>query len=110
MHAHYKGYRIGVAKGTRFDGKKDDIGLRVRANQERADRMWVVKVCENRQEALYTEALFAYKYGIPMMVFHAFSNRSMRLGQHYIDALYDEIDTESRAQKLLEDLGFAMYS
>ena len=107
MHSQGKGYRIGVAKGTRFDGKKDDIGLRVRANQERADRMWVIKVCENRQEALYTECLLAYKYGIPMLVFHAFTNRSMLFSQEYIDAIYREIDTESRAKTLMADLGLA---
>ncbi|MGH7158081.1 MAG: UvrD-helicase domain-containing protein [Candidatus Saccharimonadales bacterium] len=107
MYSGQKGYRIGVAKGTRFDGKKEDIGLRVRANQERADRMWVLKVCDTRQEALYFEALFAYKYGIPMTVFFAFANRSMQFGQPYIDALYKEIDTGKRAKELITDLGLA---
>ena len=107
MYSAAKGYRIGMAKGTRFDGKKDDIGLRVRANQERADRMWILKVCASREAAVYTEALFAYKYGIPMLVFHAFSNRSMRFGQQYIDALYKEIDTEKRAKELMADVGLA---
>jgi DNA helicase-2/ATP-dependent DNA helicase PcrA len=105
MHSRTKGYRIGLTRGTRFDGKKHDVGLRVRANQERADRMWVLKVCNSRQEAVYAEALFAYKYGIPMLVFHAFANRSMQLGQAYIDALYEEIDTEQRAKSLMTDLG-----
>lgn len=103
MHAQHMGYRIGVAKGTRFDGKKDDIGLRVRANQERADRMWVLKVCGGRQEALYYESLLAYKYGIPMTVFHAFGNRSMQFGQNYIDEIYRQIDTEGRAKQLMND-------
>lgn len=107
MHARGKGYRIGVAKGTRFDGKKDDIGLRVRANQERADKMWVLKVCDDRQEALYNEALFAYKYGIPMLVFHAFNNRKMLFKQEYIDAIYTQIDTEDRAKKLFADTGLS---
>jgi DNA helicase-2/ATP-dependent DNA helicase PcrA len=107
MYSRSKGYRIGMTKGTRFDGKKDDIGLRVRANQERADRMWVLKVCESREEAVYTEALFAYKYGIPMMVFHAFANRSMLTEQTYIDALFSEIDTKARAQTLMTELGLA---
>ena len=105
MHSRAKGYRIGLAKGTRFDGKKDDTGLRVRANQERADRMWIIKVCESLEEAKYTECLFAYKYGIPMLVFHAFANRSMALSQEYIDAIYHEIDTEQRAKKLMAELG-----
>lgn len=107
MYSHEKGYRIGIAKGTRFDGKKDDIGLRVRANQERADRMWVIKVCQSRQEALYMESLLAYKYGIPMLVFHAFANRSMQFSQKYIDAIYAEIDTASRAKELMADKGLA---
>jgi DNA helicase-2/ATP-dependent DNA helicase PcrA len=107
MHSRSKGYRIGVAKGTRFDGKRDDTGLRVRANQERADRMWIVKVCADRQEAMYNEALFSYKYGIPMLVFHAFSNRSMLFKQEYIDAIYKEIDTKQRAKELMDDLGLS---
>lgn len=107
MYSSEKGYRIGLAKGTRFDGKKDDIGLRVRANQERADRMWIIKVCKDKDEAIYTESLYAYKYGIPMLVFHAFANRSMYISQKHIDAIYSEIDTEERAKKLMTELGLA---
>ncbi|MGH7195346.1 MAG: UvrD-helicase domain-containing protein [Candidatus Saccharimonadales bacterium] len=107
MHAAGKGYRVGVAKGTRFDGKKDAIGLRVRANQERADRMWVIKVCQTREEALYHESLLAYKYGIPMLVFHAYLNRSMHFSQKYIDAIYQEIDTKKRAANLMADFSLS---
>jgi DNA helicase II / ATP-dependent DNA helicase PcrA len=107
MYSRDMGYRIGLAKGTRFDGRKDDIGLRVRANQERADRMWIIKVCTSREEAAYTESLFAYKYGIPMLVFHAFSNRSMHFSQKYIDALYKEIDTKKRAKELMAEVGLS---
>jgi len=107
MYSRSKGYRIGTAKGTRFDGKKDDIGLRVRANQERADRMWVLRVCKRREEAAYIESLFAYKYGIPMLVFHAYDNRAMKFGQKYIDAIYEEIDTAKRANELMADMGLA---
>jgi DNA helicase-2/ATP-dependent DNA helicase PcrA len=105
MYAKGYGYRIGMAKGSRFDGKKDDIGLRVRANQERADRMWILKVCENREEAAFNEALLAYKYGIPMMVFHAYDNRAMKFSQESINALFVEIDTTSRAKQLMADIG-----
>jgi DNA helicase-2/ATP-dependent DNA helicase PcrA len=107
MYSAAKGYRIGMTKGTRFDGKKDDVGLRVRANQERADCMWILKVCEHREEAAYVESLLAYKYGIPMLVFRAFANRSMKFGQQYIDAIYGEIDTEKRAKELMADIGLA---
>jgi DNA helicase-2/ATP-dependent DNA helicase PcrA len=103
MYARLYGYRIGMVKGTRFDGKKTDVGLRVRANQERAERMWVIKVCQDRQTALYYEALFAYQYGIPMLLFHAYANRAMHFEQSSIDALYREINTEERAKQLMQD-------
>ncbi|HET8709189.1 MAG TPA: 3'-5' exonuclease, partial [Candidatus Saccharimonadales bacterium] len=105
MFSKKYGYRIGQAKGTRFDGKKNDIGLRVRANQERADRMWIIKTCVSHEEATYFEALFAYKYGLPMLVFHAFSNRAMGLSQEHIDDIYSQIDTTERAKNLMVDMG-----
>ncbi len=105
MYASAKGFRIGIAKGTRYDGRKDDIGLRVRANQERAERMWVLETCATKQDAQYYEALYAYRYGIPMMVFHAYANRSMALTQKHIDTLYAGIDTVTRAHELMRELG-----
>ncbi|HEY4160575.1 MAG TPA: UvrD-helicase domain-containing protein [Candidatus Saccharimonadales bacterium] len=107
MYSAAHGYRIGMTKGSRFDGKKYDIGLRVRANQERAERMWILKVCADRAEAQYHEALFVYKYGIPMLVFHAYENRAMQLKQPQIDELYKQIDTRSRVKQLMADLGVA---
>ncbi len=104
MYSRGKGYRIGITKGSRSDGRGYDSGLRVRANQERADRMWVLKICANRQEALYWESLYSYKYGIPMLLFHAYSNRQMKFDQKYIDSIFSEIDTKDRAQKLMSDL------
>lgn len=98
------GYRIGMAKGTRFDGRQNTIGLRVRSEQERADRMWVLKTCKTRAEAQYFEALYSYSYGIPMMVFRAYLNRSMNITQERIDELYRNIDTAARAEKLMTDL------
>jgi len=103
MFSKEKGYRVGITKGSRFDGKKNDIGLRIRANQERASRMWILKICSTREEATYYEALYASQYGLPMMVFHAYKNRSMKLTQDLIDRLYEEIDTVNRAKKLMAE-------
>lgn len=104
MFHRTKGYRIGITKGTRFDGKKHDIGLRVRANQERADKVWVLRVCQDRATAQYYEALFSYTYGIPMTVFRADVNRQMNMSQTQIDELYQQINTHERVQQLCTDL------
>lgn len=103
MFSSNKGYRVGTAMGTRFNGRKHDVGLRIRANQERADRMWILKVCKNKSEATFYENLYSYKYGIPMMVFNS-ESFSMKLNQKYIDAIYEEIDTKKRAMLLMKDL------
>ncbi len=105
MYRKDKGYRIGIASHARSDGIKPDLqmGLKVRSNQENADRMWVLKVCQDRGEAHFWESFFAFKYGIPTTIFHV-RGRRMRMSQGYIDRLFAELDTTSNAQTLLADL------
>lgn len=105
MYAAEQGYRIGVTKARRYDGKGYDVGLRVRANQERADKMWILRVCDTRSEAQYYEALYAYEYGIPMLVFRASDNKGVQFNQNQIDSLYSSIDTGMRVQRLFVELG-----
>jgi DNA helicase II / ATP-dependent DNA helicase PcrA len=104
MHRKDKGYRIGIASHARSDGSSIKIGLQVRSNQENATNMWVLKVCESREEAHYWEAYYSVKYGIPTSVFHV-RGRRMRMSQQHIDRLFKEIDTETNANQLMTDLG-----
>ncbi|MBI4771274.1 MAG: UvrD-helicase domain-containing protein [Chloroflexi bacterium] len=105
MYRKDKGYRVGIASHARSDGVKPDLqmGLRVRSNQENADKIWVLKVCHTREEAYYWESLYAFKYGIPTTVFHV-RGRRMRMAQEQIDQLYREIDTADNARQLFADL------
>jgi len=104
MYRKDKGYRIGIASHARSDGKGLKIGLQVRSNQENADKLWVLKVCTDRNEAYYWEAFFSTTYGIPTTVFHV-RGRRMRMSQEYIDRLFEEIDTDTNANQLMTDLG-----
>ncbi|MBC8335260.1 MAG: UvrD-helicase domain-containing protein [Anaerolineales bacterium] len=103
MYRKDKGYRVGVASHSRSDGLSIKIGLQVRSNQEKADKIWVLKVCEDRAEAHYWEAFYAFSYGIPTTVFHT-SGRKMRFTQEKVNHLFEEIDTRSNAQRLMGDL------
>ena len=106
MHKRTKGFRIGITKSSRRDGGgKAQVGFLVRCNQEHADRMWILKVCKDRQEAQYYEILFSTTYGIPMLVFHT-GGRKMLLENHYITRLYKTIDTQKRAEQLFTDFGY----
>lgn len=105
MYRHDMGYRIGTTIGARSDGIHTHkiSGLAQRGNQEHADKMWLLKVCRTKDEALYFEQFFAFEYGIPTMIFHT-TGRNMRFSQAAINRLYAEIDTVSRAKRLMADL------
>lgn len=105
MYRKDKGYRIGIASHARSDGMSDSlqIGLKVRSNAENADKIWVLKVCENREDAHYWETFYSVQYGIPTAVFHV-RGRRMRMSQEKIDRLFSEIDTAGNAKKLFADL------
>lgn len=103
MYRKDKGYRIGIASHARSDGAELKIGLQVRSNQENAHKMWVLKVCQDRNEAYYWESYFSTAYGIPTSVFHV-RGRRMRMSQEYIDKLFQDIDTNENVQKLFEEL------
>jgi len=109
MYKKESGYRIGMAKGIRL-GKKNSysVGLCVRANQERAEKMWILKVCTSKTEAQYWEQYFGFFYGIPTLLFFA-GGRSMKFEQKYIDKIFKEINTRARAEKLFSDLDLNFY-
>jgi DNA helicase II / ATP-dependent DNA helicase PcrA len=105
MYRKDKGYRIGIASHARSDGVSPElqVGLRVRSNQENADRIWVLKICQDREEAHYWEAYYSFAYGIPTTVFHV-RGRRMRMSQDQIDRLFNAIDTDANAGRLFSDL------
>jgi DNA helicase II / ATP-dependent DNA helicase PcrA len=105
MYRNDKGYRIGRSIGLRTRGNREAkiLGLQVRSNQENADKMWILKVCETKSEAAYYETLYSSRYGIPTMVFHLRGRGGMNLTQDLIDKLYAEIDTNARVKQLFAD-------
>ena len=107
MHRRDRGYRIGIAKSTRSPRQEEwRTGLAQRGNQEKADKMWILRVCATRSEAQYYEALYAFQYGIPTAVFDP-CGRKMQLSQQQISRLYSQIDTHERAQKLMKELSIS---
>jgi DNA helicase II / ATP-dependent DNA helicase PcrA len=103
MYRADKGYRIGITRGIRHPGKTEVNGLMVRANQERADKMWIVLTTSLLAEARFYEELLSIKYGIPKTLFYSLKREPMVFQQEHIDRLYKEIDTFSNAERLMED-------
>lgn len=98
------GYRIGTTRGVRASKQGDIVsGLQVRANQDVADAMWVLRTSRSPAEALFYEHFYSVKYGIPTMVFFV-RGRRMKITQNWIDRLYTDIDTDEGAERLMAEL------
>ncbi|MDF2505138.1 UvrD-helicase domain-containing protein [Clostridium sp.] len=103
MYKKGMGYRIGQTQSVR--SRKGGVkvnGLFVRLNQEKADKMWILKVCRDKSEATYYEQYFSVKYGIPTAVFYS-KDRNITLSQEQINKLFSEINTYEAADKLFEE-------
>jgi len=107
MFRRDKGYRIGLTRGYRSEGRRYGFinGLQVRVRQERADKAWIVRACMNREEAAYYEQFYAIEYCIPTMVFDAAGREGLSWTQESIDHLFEAIDSRAHAARLMADLG-----
>jgi DNA helicase II / ATP-dependent DNA helicase PcrA len=104
MYRHDRGFRIGRTKAVRpYLPDQPEPGIKVRANQERADAVWIVRTCETSSDAAYWESWYAAEYGLPTMCFHGLG-REMGIDEAAIVRLYDDLDTDVRAKALMEDL------
>ena len=103
MYRSDKGFRLGVTRGIRHPGKTEVNGLLVRANQERADKMWIILTTDSKAEAIYYEELLSLKYGVPKIMFYVLNRGRLSLRQEQIDRLFSEIDTVANAERLMED-------
>ncbi len=102
MFKRDKGYRVGQTQGVRSRSGEIVNGLNVRLNQEKADKIWILKVCSNKDDATYFEQYYSFKYGIPTTVFHT-AGRSLSLSQQRIDELFKRIDTVKAAHNLMKN-------
>ncbi|HEX6424008.1 MAG TPA: UvrD-helicase domain-containing protein, partial [Acidimicrobiales bacterium] len=99
-----RGFRLGLTKSVRpVAAGRFEQGIRVRINQEHADRAWILRVCDSRAEAAYWEAFYAAEYGLPTALFHGLG-RNLTMDEVWLTRLFDELDTRSRAKQLMEDL------
>ncbi|MET0904129.1 MAG: UvrD-helicase domain-containing protein, partial [Acidimicrobiales bacterium] len=102
MYRSDRGWRLGLTKSVRRGKTGEELGPTVRVNQEHADALWILQVCESRADAAYWEAFFAAEYGLPTALFHGVG-RNLAMGEDQLEQLYDMLDTGPRAKALMED-------
>ncbi len=91
------GFRVGVTnKGRAGAGYLGSFAGR--AFQEKAERMWIIRICNSREEALLEEMSLALTYGIPTCVFNG---EHRGLNQERLDEMFRRFGR--RGVGLLED-------
>ncbi|MFZ6004013.1 MAG: UvrD-helicase domain-containing protein [Actinomycetota bacterium] len=103
MYRSDRGWRIGLTQSVRSGASGEELGPRVRVNQEHADALWFLRVCDSRGEASYWESLYAAAYGLPTAVFHG-QGRRLAMDEEQIAELFEVLDTDLRAKELMADL------
>lgn len=103
MYKRGYGYRIGQTSGSRIREGRIINGVEVRLNGEQGDKVWILRVCDNKGEASYYEQFYSVKYGIPTVVFNA-RGRRITMSQDQINQMFQEINTYDSATRLMEDL------
>jgi superfamily I DNA/RNA helicase len=68
MHRPNLGFRVGVTTNGRT--KKGRRSIRSRMAMENADKLWILKLCGDYEEALLEESSYSLTYGIPTVVFN----------------------------------------
>ena len=112
MYRHDIGFRIGTTSGVRA-GNRGELrnGIDIRLMQERSDKIWIIKTSESKEQSLYWEAYYAYKYSIPMYRFvTSYGDNSIpktALNEKQVKRLHKELDTFSNGVRLLSDLGMS---
>jgi len=86
MYRRDMGFRVGV---TNKSGGEEDYLNRFggRAFLEKAERLWVLEVCNDREEALLAEESYSLKYGVPTS---CFEGEHRGLNQSRITSLFSE--------------------
>ena len=95
-------FRIGIMPIQSVNG----FGLSVRSRQEKAQKSWVLKLYDSREEAYYNEQYYSYEFGIPQLRF--IDNKTGTMRQSDMDSIWVRFDKDEmfkRVNKLLNLFG-----
>jgi superfamily I DNA/RNA helicase len=83
MYRHDLGFRVGITNHGYSNDPQKSYGQR--PVSEGAEKMWLLDVCETREEALLKETSYSLKYSIPTVVF---KGEGRGLNQARINAIF----------------------
>jgi hypothetical protein len=91
-------YRIGTAQCWYNTADTGGFGPAMRARQEGADALWILKVLPDKEEALIEEKVLWTLFGLPDLIFRCSGKASST--QKHLDAAWEAIGDNSKRAKL----------
>jgi superfamily I DNA/RNA helicase len=107
VHLMYRsdmGFRVGITNKGKVGSEGDYLNsYGGRAFLEKAERMWVLEVCPDRESALLAEARYMLQYGVPDTVFNG---EHRGLNQERVEALFKEFGQNGAKVLEAKNYGF----
>src|SRR5437660_1033095 len=108
MHKESVGWRLGTSQLYTNGQEKPMLGFKQRSAQEHADGTWIIRTHSTENDARLDEMLTSLRYGLPTLPFSPRKGKAVNGLVHdakYISHLFQSLDTDSAALRLLEDVG-----
>src|SRR3989440_563232 len=108
MHKERVGWRLGTSQVYTNGQEKPMVGFKQRSAPEHADGTWVIRTHSTENDARLDEMLTSLRYGLPTLPFSPRKGKAVNGLVHdakYISHLFQSLDTDSAALRLLEDVG-----
>src|SRR5438874_1127705 len=108
MHKESVGWRLGTSQLYTNGQEKPMLGFKQRSAQEHADGTWIIRTHSTENDARLDEMLTSLRYGVPTLPFSPRKGKAVNGLVHdakYISHLFQSLDTDSAALRLLEDVG-----
>ncbi len=102
------GWRLGTSQVYTQGQVKPMVGFHQRSIHEHADAVWVIRTHASENEARLDEILTSLRYALPTLPFTPRKGRGANGLVHdlrYIKRVFDALDTDDAAQRLLEEVG-----
>jgi superfamily I DNA/RNA helicase len=95
-------YKVGICNLWSNFGKGQS-GFNSRVRHERGEKLWILEIYNNKQDAYIKEQIISYTYGIPQLIFKDNSNIKT-IKQDEIDLIYNSIpNLEEKVRNCLND-------
>ena len=108
MHKERVGWRLGTSQVYTNGQEKPMVSFKQRSAQEHADGTWIIRTHSTENDARLDEMLTSLRYGLPTLPFSPRKGKAVNGLVHdakYISHLFQSLDTDSAALRLLEDVG-----